>query len=148
MKTIEVFFTKRDGEIINKQAVRKAFESAPENGRFILKIEAKNKRTCPQNRYLHLMFDLIQKGFYNNGYREVKDAEDAKYILKNMFLKYTIENETGGKIQLVRRTRDLTKEQMSDFIDECVQFAAENLNVVIPPPNTQIMIFQQEEKAI
>jgi thioredoxin-related protein len=111
------------------------------DGRYFAKIERKDKRTSQQNRYMHLMFSMIQKGFYEIGYREVKTTDQAKYIMKEMFLNYEVENGTGGKIKMVRRTRDLTKEQMADFIDECIQFAAENLSIVIPSPGEQTKIW-------
>jgi hypothetical protein len=136
----DCFIRIKDGKVDNRGELAK-FINNLEDGVHYLRAEKKNKRSNQQNRYMHLMFSLIQKGFYEIGYREVKDSEDAKYILKQMFLTRTIENGTGGKIQVVRRTRDLSKEEMAVFIDECIQFAAENLGVVIPPPNTQTDLF-------
>jgi thioredoxin-related protein len=141
MKTREFFVTMRDGQVVNRNTLKEQIVSLPD-GRYIFKIEDKSVRTSQQNRYMHLMFSMIQKGFYDIGYREVRNTEDAKYIMKEMFLKYTVDNGTGGKIQMVRRTRDLTKEMMAEFIDECIQFSAQNLNVVIPSPNEQIEIWQ------
>jgi thioredoxin-related protein len=138
----DCFIRIKDGEVDNRaQLVKFIEEMKKEEGVHYIKREKKNKRTSPQNRYMHLMFSLIQKGFYDRGYREIKSTEDAKYVMKELFLAYTVENETGGKVKLVRRTRDLNKEQMAEFIDECIQFAAENLDVVIPPPNTQTDLF-------
>jgi hypothetical protein len=140
MKTREFFVTMRDGQVVNRNTLKDQIVSLPD-GKYIFKIEDKSVRTSNQNRYMHLMFSMIQKGFYDIGYREVRSTEDAKYIMKEMFLKYTVDNGTGGKIQMVRRTRDLTKEMMAEFIDECIQFAAENLNVVIPAPDEQVKMF-------
>lgn len=137
----EVFITRRDGQIINRGQLAKLFNSLPD-GRFLVKVESKNKRTSPQNRYLHMMFYLIHLGFQDIGYREVRDAEFAKEIMKRMFLTVKIDNGTGGQIEIVKRTRDLTKEEMSQFIDECIQFAAQNLSVVIPPPGQQVSIWE------
>jgi thioredoxin-related protein len=131
----EQFVTIKDKRIIEKVDLP--------NGRYFTKFDRKDKRTNQQNRYMHLMFSMIQKGFYDIGYREVKTTEDAKEIMKRMFLSYTIENGLGGKIQMVRRTRDLTKEQMGEFIDECIQFSAENLSIVIPHPNEQVKIWHE-----
>jgi thioredoxin-related protein len=136
----DCFITKKEGKVDNRAQLAK-FINSLEDGVHYLKAEKKNKRSSNQNRYMHLMFSLIQKGFYDRGYREIKSTEDAKYVMKELFLAYTVENETGGKVKLVRRTRDLNKEQMAEFIDECIQFAAENLDVVIPPPNTQTDLF-------
>jgi hypothetical protein len=139
----ELLVTISDKEIVNKKQVRQFFGDLP-TGKWLLKAERKDKRTSNQNRYLHLMFTMIQKGFYDLGYREMKTAEQAKYQMKELFLSYYMENETGGKIKMVRRTRDLTKEQMSEFIDECIQFAAENLSIAIPLPGEQVSFFKVE----
>jgi hypothetical protein len=37
MRTKEIFVTKSDGEIVNKKAVRQAWESVPPNGKFLIK---------------------------------------------------------------------------------------------------------------
>src|SRR5438477_3623732 len=140
----EVFITRSNGQIVNKSQLAKLFNSLPPDGRFLVKVESKNKRTSPQNRYLHMMFYLIHLGFQDIGYREVRDAEIAKEIMKRRFLSVTIDNGTGGKIEIVKRTRDLTKEEMSQFIDECIQFAAENLNVVIPRPAQPVSSWEAE----
>lgn len=129
----EQFLTVKDKRILEKVDLP--------DGRYFSKFERKDKRTNQQNRYMHLMFSMIQKGFYELGYREVKTTDQAKYIMKEMFLAYEIDNGLGGKMKMVRRTRDLTKEQMAEFIDECIQFAAENLSVVIPYPNEQTKIW-------
>jgi hypothetical protein len=142
MKTREFFITMRYGQVINRNCLKDQIQSLPD-GRFIFKIEDKSVRTSNQNRYMHLMFSMIKDGFRDIGYNEVRTTEDAKYIMKDMFLKYFIDNGTGGKIAMVKRTRDLTKEEMAVFIEECIQFAAENLNVVIPAPNTQAEMFSE-----
>lgn len=139
----ETYITISNKEIVNKRQLRKAFDELPD-GRYLVKIERKNKRTSPQNRYLHLMFYMICAGFREIGYNEVKDAEMAKEIMKRMFLTRTIENGTGGRIEVVLRTRDLTKEQMSEFIEDCIQFSAENLGITIPAPEQQINIWEAE----
>lgn len=131
----EQFITIKDKRVIEKVDLP--------DGRYFAKIDRKDKRSNQQNRYMHLMFSMIQKGFYELGYREVKTTEHAKYVMKDMFLSYEIENGTGGKMKMVKRTRDLTKEQMAEFIDECIQFAAENLSIVIPAPNEQVKIWTE-----
>lgn len=138
----ELYVTINEGGIVNKRQVKEAFNLPV--GRYLVKIEKKNKRTSPQNRYLHLMFYMICAGFREIGYNEVKDAEMAKEIMKRMFLTRTIENGTGGSIEVVLRTRDLTKEQMSEFIEDCIHFSAENLMITIPPPERQISIWEAE----
>ncbi len=87
------------------------------------------------------MFPLILQGLRDNGYREIRTAEQAKEVCKRLFLSYEVENGTGGKITMVRRTRDLTKDQMQEFISDVQMWAAEYLNVNIPSPEEQIQMF-------
>lgn len=141
MKTIEIFFTKRDGEIINKKAVRNAFDSVPENGRFVLKIEAKNKRTLPMNAYLHgVLIPEFKNALRSVGY-EVRTDAQAKSIMKETFLKVELDNGTGGKISYTKDTHDLTTEEMSILFDEVIRFCAINMNYQIAYPNEQLEIF-------
>lgn len=123
----------------SSSAIRKAFAECA-TGRYLLKLEKRDKRTNDQNAYLHTIFPLIRNGLQDIGYREVKTADDAKWVCKSLFLSYEIENGTGGKIRMVKRTRDLTKDEMSAFIEEVIQWAAEYLGVVIEPPLTQTQI--------
>ncbi len=122
-----------DGRVDNRPTLVNIIRALP-TGRYLFTIEPKSRRTIPQNSYLHMIFPLIQQGLRDNGYREVKTAEQAKEICKSLFLSYEIENGTGGKIRMIRRTRDLTKEQMSEFIDEIIQWAAEYLSIALALP--------------
>ncbi len=52
-------------------------------------------------------------------------------LLKKKFLTKTIEK--GKKIRTyVQDKRDLTKQELAEYIDKCIQFAAENGIVVLP----------------
>src|SRR5438046_587116 len=110
----------QDGQIKNPKVVRKFFEEMPD-GKHLLSSKGISKRTLPQNAYLHWMFNLVKEGLQNIGYREVKTADQAKHVCKSLFLSYEVDNGTGGKIKLIKRTRDLSKDEMSQFIDETIQ---------------------------
>lgn len=140
MKT-EVFKRVTGGQVIVKGL--QSFEGMDVQ----ITIQKKGKRSSQQNRYMHMMFSMIQKGFVEIGYREVRDMETAKEIMKRMFLSETIDNGTGGKIQIVKKTSSLTKSEMAEFIDQCIQFAAENLNTVIPSPGEQTNLFDNNKAA-
>lgn len=144
MRTKEVFVHKRDGEIVNKKAVRMAWESTPPDGKFIMKIEDKNKRSLPQNAYYwSCVVPLVKDGLRDLGYDDVKSEEDAHEVMKHLFLKHQIGNKnTGEVIELTRSTTSLTKEMFNQFLEDVWKWAAEYLGINIPNPGEQITIFE------
>lgn len=135
----EFILHKRDGEITNKSTVRKYFDQL-NDGRYVVKIENRNKRTLPMNAYLHgVLIPEFRNALVNCGYDEVKNDDQAKKILKAMFLTTSITNkETGEVINYVKDTSDLTTLEMSALFDEVIKFAAENMSYQIPYPNEQL----------
>lgn len=131
-----VYFNIKRGQLINKYSVKKAFDL--KDGAYELKITKRSKRSLPQNAFFHAILPDIQKGLYDVGYREVKTPEDAKEIVKYLFLKRKVRNEeTDEEIIIVKKTSELNKEEMSVFIDEVIQWAAEYLSITIYSPNEQ-----------
>lgn len=123
--------------VSNTLAIDKAFRELKE-GSYEMKITRRNKRSLSQNAFFHAILPDLQNGLYEAGFHEVKSPDDAKTVVKNLFLKRKIKNEvTGEEITVVRDTHDLTKEEMSIFIDEVIRWAAEYLSITIYSPNEQ-----------
>lgn len=143
MRTREVFVTKSDGEIVNKKAVKEAWASVPPNGKFLMKIEDKSKRSLSQNSYYWAcVVPLVKQGLRDVGYDEIRTNEDAHEVLKYMFLKKQIGSKhTGEVIELTGSTAKLTKEMFSEFLENVWKWSAEYLGVVIPSPGEQVKIF-------
>jgi RNA-binding protein YhbY len=143
MRTREVFVTKSDGQIVNKKAVREAWESTPPNGKFVMKIEDKNKRSLPQNAYYWAcVVPLVKHGLREAGYDEIKTDEDAHEVMKHLFLKHQIGNKnTGEIIELTRSTTTLTKELFNQYLEDVWKWAAEFLGISIPSPGQQSEMF-------
>lgn len=140
-----VFVTKSDGEIVNKKAVRAAWDSVPANGRFLMTIEDKNKRSLPQNAYYwSCVVPMVKEGLRDAGYDEIKTEEDAHEVMKHLFLKQRVVNKETGEVvfELTRSTTSLTKELFNEYLESIWRWAAEFLNVVIPAPNTQMAFFE------
>jgi hypothetical protein len=140
----EVFVTKSDGEIVNKRAVREAWNSVPPNGKFLMKIEDKNKRSLPQNAYYwSCVVPMVREGLRDAGYDEVKTDEDAHEVLKHLFLKQQVGSEkTGGvMIEFTRSTTQLTKEMFNEYLENIWKWSAEFLGVVIPNPGQSVKMF-------
>lgn len=132
-----VFFKVKHNMVSNTSAIDKAFRELKE-GDYEMKLIRRNKRSLNQNAFFHAIMPDIQQGLYEAGFHEVKSAEDAKTVVKNLFLKKKITNElTGDEIIIIRDTSDLTKEEMMVFIDEVIRWAAEYLGITIYSPSEQ-----------
>lgn len=136
---IEFILHKREGEIVNKSTVRKYIDQL-NDGRYLVVIQNKNKRTLPMNAYLHgVLIPEFRKALNSVGYAEVKNDDQAKLILKSMFLVDSVFNkETGETIKYVKDTHDLTTIEMSELFEEVIRFAAANMDYQIPYPNEQL----------
>lgn len=128
----------KNGQVTNGKAVRKAFDEL-EDGHYLVCIEPKKKRSLNQNAYFHgVMVPMVLQGLRDAGFNEVKTAEDAKDIIKSLFLKKVVKNEhTGEEIPVIRHTSELTTVEFNAFMEECGQWASEYLGIFIPPPNYQ-----------
>lgn len=129
------------GKIQNPKAVKTLFE-ALKDGKYKVEISPVNTRSLPQNAYLHgLLIPEFRKALNSVGYDSVKTDEQAKQIIKSMFLTASIySEETKMEINYIKRTRDLSKEELNILIEEVIKFCAENMNYQIPFPNEQLMM--------
>ncbi len=132
----------RNGEITNRAAVAKWYKEMSD-GKHIWESSKCNKRSLPQNAYLHgVLIPEFKNALRSVAYDEVKTDEQAKEIMKRMFLVSSVVNkETGEVLEYVKSTSELTKEEMSNLINEVIKFAAENMNYQIPFPNEQSEMF-------
>ncbi len=139
----QIFIHISKNEITNKRLVRQAFDSL-KDGRYQVTIESNNNRSNPQNAYLHgVVIPLVFDGLRDAGFDDVRDKEDAKLVIKTLFLTRKIHNpENGDTIPIIRKTSELTTTEMMQFIDEVIKWAAEYLNVQIPLPNEQMEMFK------
>ena len=88
------------------------------------------------------MLDYVFNGLRDLGFDEVQTKEDAKLVVKSLFLKKQIgSTETGEVIDIIRDTSSLTKEEFNLLIEDVQRWAATFLNVVIPDPGTALQAF-------
>jgi hypothetical protein len=139
----ECFFYTKAGQISsNRKGVKDAFESL-KDGRHKLVIEDQNKRSLPQNSYLHgVVIPLVFHALRDAGFDSVKDVHDTKRVLKGLFLKEKVVNEGTGEVitEVVKETHLLSTLEMVKFIDDIVQWASEYLSLTIPLPGEQSKI--------
>lgn len=130
------------GEIQNKNSVRKFFAGLPD-GKNLIEADNSKKRTCQQNRYLHgLLIPEFRKALVSVGYDSVRNDEQAKMIMKSMFLTRKIVNEdTGEVLEYVSDTHLLSATELNQLIEDVIKFCAENMSYQIPYPNEQLEIY-------
>jgi hypothetical protein len=138
---IEVILHIENGHVTNPKAIRKALEEAG-SGTFLVQFRPRKQRSLNQNAYFHaVMVPMVLEGLREVGYSEVKTLEDAKDILKTLFLKKTIRNERSGEeIPVIRNTSELSTSEFNVFMEEVARWASEYLGVFIPPPNYQTQL--------
>lgn len=136
----EGFINITSGKIDNPTGLKKAIQSLPD-GRYYWKLERKNKRSINQNSYIHgVLFPELAKAFIEQGYKPF-DEEAAKDWAKRRFLTVrAVNEETGDVVEYTRKTSSLTTTELSEFIEDVIRFAAENLNYEIPMPGEQMRI--------
>jgi RNA-binding protein YhbY len=134
----ETYITITEKGIVNKEAF-KAFLRGLGFGRFILKAEKKDKRSLPQNAYLHAcVIPIVLECLKDAGWNQIKTLEDAKDFIKVKFLSYDMVNEeTGEVITMFKNTSGLNKEEFAVLIQEISIWLAEYFQTILPEPGQQ-----------
>jgi hypothetical protein len=141
---LEKFINIRAGKIENPQGVRKAIAALPE-GRYLMVVEKKNKRSTQQNRYYFgCVLPIVLEGLRDAGWKEFEDAEEVHECLKHKFLKKHVANADGEAMEKIASTKKLSTVEFNEYIENIAQWAAEYLNVYIPPPASQSKLYQHD----
>lgn len=100
--------------------------------------DTKPKRSSPANRYYWgVVVELIFKALKEGGIEITR--EGTHELLKMRFLTTDLRLGVEGEVvTMMRSTTELAQDEFGAYIEHCVQFAAEYLNVVIPGPGEQI----------
>jgi hypothetical protein len=123
-----------DHQIKGEHLLLKALKSQ-KPGMYRAELYSLNKRSLNQNSYLHAVFTLCVKGLRDMGYNEIYDMEDAKTFYKNLYLAYQAPNVmTGEMYPVIRKTSQLSKDEMGVFIDRIRENQLEFGGNYIPTP--------------
>lgn len=131
----------KDGKLSLKSKKKVEQElSTMKDGFVKLEVHYVNQRSLPQNNYIHgVLIPEFRKALVSVGYGEIKTDEQAKRIMKSMFLTREVSNEVGGNpVHYVQDTSDLSKSEMGELIEDVIRFASENCNYQIAYPNEQL----------
>ena len=100
--------------------------------------EDKGSRSSQANRYYWgVVVELIHAGLKDAGHELTR--EGTHELLKFRFLKEDRPIRKDGEfVTFVKSTTELDKEEFGAYLEHCIRFAAEYLNVVIPEPGEQM----------
>jgi len=99
--------------------------------------EDKGKRSNTANAYYWgVIVEMIHAGMKDAGHEVTR--EGTHELLKFRFLKEDRPLGNDGEfVTFVKSTTELNREEFGVYLEHCIRFAAEYLNVVIPEPGTQ-----------
>lgn len=96
-----------------------------------------SKRSHPQNAYYwSCVVHSVMMGLREIGYSLSKD--ETHFFLKQKFNPVLVPNKDGLAIELPGTTTQLNKIEFSEYVERIAQFAAEYLNIEIPPANADL----------
>ena len=139
MKQVQHYASFKEGKLRCPSFATAGREFAAKGCAVVLTIEEfKDKRSNQSNRYYWgIVIDLIYRALKESGWEITK--EGTHELLRFRFLKEDKPiGEDGEFVTTVRSTTELDRQEFGDYIEACVRFAAEYLNVVIPAPNEQV----------
>lgn len=91
-------------------------------------------KTKPQLGYYYgVIVPAAAMGYRAAGYAGTND-EKADFLLRREFYNETIFDTSGESITYPCSLSDISKEDMSTFIDNCIAFCAMELDIVVPAP--------------
>lgn len=135
----------KDSAVLNTVKFNQAFNNL-KDGKYLIRIDSFKKRTLNQNAYYHgVVVPMIKHGLNNIGYNEVRTNEDAHEVLKHLFLKRNIVNHNTGEVMatIAGSTANLKTVEFNSFLEDIWQWAKEYLNIHIPAPNEQTVLFDK-----
>ena len=97
--------------------------------------QKKERRTLPQNAYLHLILGwfAIETG---NRLEFVKQEYFKRHINPDIFL-VEVEDKHLGKVLVLRSSRDVDSAEMTTAIDRFRTWASQEAGVYLPSPDEQ-----------
>lgn len=121
-------------------------EEAAKNHDYLYKVEitrlSKAKSREQENFRWGVMYPEVLKGLKDVGYKEVKTKDDVHEIVKNLFLKKDIVNETTGEVMTIPdTTKNLSVDREQEFQEDIRLWASEFLGISLSEPNEQKNIF-------
>lgn len=100
------------------------------------------KRSNPQNAFLHLILTIFSNELIDLTGDERLDMETVKSMCKIKYLSENLIDEETGEVKAtyVRKTSQLNKEEMGEFIENVKRYAMDMFGIYLPDANSQIQL--------
>lgn len=127
--------------ITNKTAVRKFFDEVKaKNGKYLLTAKSIKRRSIPQNKYYWgVVVAMIKERMIELG-NDV-DEQTVHDYLKDRFNRKELYKDGINIGSVGDTTTKLTTIEFEEYQEKCKRFAADVLNIYIPDPNKQSVMF-------
>lgn len=107
----------------------------------VVELTAKTFRSRNQNSYLHLLIGVVAIDT-GNTLAFTKEQYFKRLVNPDLFIQ-EVTDLYCGKVQVIRSTADLTKEEMSMAIDRFKKWGAEN-GIYLPNPGDEALLREIE----
>lgn len=123
-----------------KKMLRKVIQHS-EGLHWVSITRCRDQRSLKQNAYLWSVVNPAVARGMNEAWGETVSPEEAHEYLKARFISRTLVNHNTGEVQgyTVGSSASLDTAEFGEYLDKVILFAAEFLNVEIPPPSTMAM---------
>lgn len=103
----------------------------------VVELTEKTFRSRNQNSYLHLLLGVVAMET-GNTLEYCKEWYFKRLCNKDLFV-FSRDDKYAGKVEVIRSTADLTKEEMSIAIDRFKRWGAEN-GIYMPSPDDESLL--------
>lgn len=132
----------KDGElIISRKSDYKEFLSELEGKECSVSIsKQRTERSISQNRYLHALFTIYRDELNKLGNHFT--SEQVKELCKAKFATIDVVNEATGEIigQRIKGTSEMTKTELSEFVEQIIIWSASMFGIILPYPNENLIL--------
>lgn len=124
--------------ILDKERFKRRCNALYKQGNIVELSAKKERRTIPQNAYLHLLLGwfAIETG---NTLDFIKTYYFKQHINPDLFI-VEKDDEHLGKVQVLRSSRDLTTAEMTTAIDRFRNWSSSEAGIYLPSPDEQAFL--------
>jgi len=94
-----------------------------------------SKRSVAQNNYYYAVIVPRCMSGYNRLGWQLNEVETHQKLAKLFLLEIKVNQQSGEVFEYVPSTADLTWERFSEYIEQCINYGAMELDEIIPYPD-------------
>jgi hypothetical protein len=100
-----------------------------------------DKRSLQANNYYWKVMEWMGEGLKDLGWEPKKCSKEAVHkMMAAEFLTIDEHVKDGVFLKRTRSTTELDKQEFAAYLEHVIQYAAENVGIIIPPPGEQMEI--------